>query len=128
MSTPELNVVPRQQADTASASRYVIETQQLTLRYGRKTALKSLDLKIPQGRIHAIVGANGAGKTSLFRILLGFQWPTSGSASILGRDCGALNEHGWEEHIEGKRLARAEDERASEAQQRASLLLVCRLA
>ncbi|MBL37259.1 MAG: ABC transporter ATP-binding protein [Xanthomonadales bacterium] len=93
MSTPELNVVPRQQADTASASRYVIETQQLTLRYGRKTALKSLDLKIPQGRIHAIVGANGAGKTSLFRILLGFQSPTSGSASILGRDCGALNEH-----------------------------------
>lgn len=93
MSTPELNVVPRRQADTASASRYVIETQQLTLRYGKKTALKSLDLKIPQGRIHAIVGANGAGKTSLFRILLGFQSPTSGSARILGRDCDALNEH-----------------------------------
>lgn len=93
MSTPELNVVPRQESFADDSPRYVIETQRLTLRYGRKWALKSLDLRIPQGRIHAIVGANGAGKTSLFRILLGFQSATSGSASILGRNCDDLNEH-----------------------------------
>lgn len=93
MSTPELHVIPPVAIDTPAAPPYVIETDALTLRYGRKPALKGLNLRIPQGRIHAIVGANGAGKTSLFRILLGFQSPSSGSARILGRDCDALSEH-----------------------------------
>ena len=65
---------------------YVIETQALSKRYGRKLALDHLDLRVPRGRIHAIVGANGAGKSTLFRILLGFLPPTAGSARILGRD------------------------------------------
>jgi ABC-2 type transport system ATP-binding protein len=69
---------------------YVIETEALTKRYGRKLALDCLDLRIPRGRIHAIVGANGAGKSTLFRILLGFMPQTSGEARILGRDSGAL--------------------------------------
>jgi ABC-2 type transport system ATP-binding protein len=92
MSTSELHVAPLAPAAASGESRYVVETEGLTLRYGRKLALKSLNLRIPQGRIHAIVGANGAGKTSLFRILLGFQSQTSGSARILGRDCGTLTE------------------------------------
>ena len=65
---------------------YVIETEALSKRYGRKLALDHLDLEIPRGRIHAVVGANGAGKSTLFRILLGFLPPTAGSARILGRD------------------------------------------
>jgi len=65
---------------------YVIETRNLSKRYGRKLALNSLDLAIPRGRIHAIVGANGAGKSTLFRILLGFLAPTAGEARILGTD------------------------------------------
>jgi ABC-2 type transport system ATP-binding protein len=65
---------------------YVIETAELTCRYGRKLALDRLDLRVPSGRIHAIVGANGAGKSTLFRILLGFLAPTSGGSLILGRD------------------------------------------
>ena len=70
----------------------VIETENLHLRYGRKKALNGLTLRIPRGRIHAIVGANGAGKSSLFRVLLGVQSPTAGRATILGHDCGALTE------------------------------------
>ena len=93
MSAPDLKVVPLVAADTGRAPPYVVETENLTLRYGRKLALKGLSLRIPRGRIHAIVGANGAGKTSLFRILLGFQSPSSGRARILGRDCDALTEH-----------------------------------
>jgi len=65
---------------------YVIETRNLSKRYGRKLALNALDLAIPRGRIHAIVGANGAGKSTLFRILLGFLAPTAGEARILGTD------------------------------------------
>ncbi len=71
----------------------VIETEQLDLCYGRRRALHRLTLRIPRGRIHAIVGANGAGKSSLFRVLLGIQAPHAGRATILGRDCTTLTEH-----------------------------------
>jgi ABC-2 type transport system ATP-binding protein len=76
----------------AAASDYVIDTENLDLFYGRKKALNDLTLRIPRGRIHAIVGANGAGKSSLFRILLGVQSPSAGSARILGHDCTRLTE------------------------------------
>jgi ABC-2 type transport system ATP-binding protein len=69
---------------------HAIETDALCLRYKNKAALDSLSLALPRGGIHAIVGANGAGKSSLFRILLGFATPTSGSARLLGCDSGAL--------------------------------------
>ncbi len=68
----------------------VIRTRGLCLHYQRKLALDHLTLDIERGGIHAIVGANGAGKSSLFRVLLGFEAPTAGSASILGCDSARL--------------------------------------
>jgi ABC-2 type transport system ATP-binding protein len=68
----------------------VIETRDLSLHYQGKRALDRLMLSIDRGGIHAIVGANGAGKSSLFRVLLGFQTPIAGSASILGCDSARL--------------------------------------
>jgi ABC-2 type transport system ATP-binding protein len=68
----------------------VIDTCALTLQYKGKLALDHLTLAIEAGGIHAVVGANGAGKSSLFRVLLGFETPTSGSASILGCDSARL--------------------------------------
>ena len=68
----------------------IIETRALSKRYGRKLALDRLDLAIPRGRVHAIVGATGAGKSTLFRILLGFMPPSAGDARILGKDSQAL--------------------------------------
>jgi ABC-2 type transport system ATP-binding protein len=90
------NLIRLARTDTAPLpvdSDFVIETEKLDLFYGRKKALNQLTLRIPRGRIHAIVGANGAGKSSLFRILLGFQSPNAGRATILGHDCTALTEH-----------------------------------
>ncbi|MET0855189.1 MAG: ABC transporter ATP-binding protein [Telluria sp.] len=69
---------------------HVIETSDLSLHYQGKRALDHLTLAVERGGIHAIVGANGAGKSSLFRVLLGFQAPTAGSASILGCDSAHL--------------------------------------
>ncbi len=69
---------------------YVIETDQLSLHYGKKVALDNLTMRIPRHGIHAFIGANGAGKSSLFRLLLGFEIPTGGSARILGQDSKAL--------------------------------------
>jgi ABC-2 type transport system ATP-binding protein len=71
-------------------SDYVIETSALCLRYKGKLALNRLTLQLPRGGIHAFVGANGAGKSSLFRVLLGFEPSTSGTARVLGHDCGRL--------------------------------------
>jgi ABC-2 type transport system ATP-binding protein len=69
---------------------YVIQTEALSLAYKRKLALDDLTLALPAGGIHAVVGANGAGKSSLFRVLLGFESPTAGRAAVLGCDSAAL--------------------------------------
>ncbi|HYD79962.1 MAG TPA: ABC transporter ATP-binding protein [Paucimonas sp.] len=71
--------------------QFVIETDDLSLHYPRKRALHALSLKISRGRIHSIIGANGAGKSSLFRVLLGFESPTDGRARILGCDSRRLD-------------------------------------
>lgn len=59
----------------------------LTKRYGKLTAVKSLDLDVNQGEILGFLGLNGAGKTTTIRVLLDLLRPTSGRASILGHDC-----------------------------------------
>ena len=92
MTSPHALRIERPVASPPPLTDFVIETDGLELRYGRKKALNHLTLRIPRGRIHAIVGANGAGKSSLFRILLGVQSPHAGRATILGHDCTALTE------------------------------------
>lgn len=69
---------------------YIIETKNLTKRFGNKLALNSLSLAIPKGGIHALIGANGAGKSTLFRVLLGLEAPTVGNTEILGTNSSEL--------------------------------------
>jgi len=61
-----------------------IETQGLSKRYHRVTALSDCSVTVPEGRISALVGPNGAGKTTLLRLLAGLARPTGGSALVLG--------------------------------------------
>lgn len=49
-------------------------------------ALNSVSFEVTEGEVCALVGPNGAGKTTLFKILVGLTTPTSGSATVLGRD------------------------------------------
>ena len=53
-----------------------------------RTALKSLHLNITQGETFGFLGPNGAGKTTTLKLLMGISFPTSGTATILGRDIG----------------------------------------
>lgn len=57
----------------------------LTHDYGEVVALRDLDLVIPAG-VTGLVGANGAGKTTMLRLLLGLLHPTSGSIQVMGHD------------------------------------------
>ena len=67
--------------------RPFISIHGLTKRYGKLTALGSLDLEVNQGEILGFLGLNGAGKTTTIRMLLDLLRPTAGRASILGHDC-----------------------------------------
>ena len=65
----------------------VVETKELTKKYGRVLALDRLTLSVNRGQILGFVGPNGAGKTTTIKILVGLARPTSGSATVGGVDC-----------------------------------------
>jgi ABC-2 type transport system ATP-binding protein len=71
---------------TSTASGLVVETQGLTKRFGSRTAIEGVDLRIPAGVAFGLLGPNGAGKTTLIRTLLGLTRATSGTACVMGRD------------------------------------------
>jgi ABC-2 type transport system ATP-binding protein len=58
----------------------------LTVRYGQRLALDQVSIEVPEGSVYALLGRNGAGKSSLVRCLLGEQKPAAGRALLLGRD------------------------------------------
>ena len=64
----------------------VIETHDLSKRYGNQTAVDRLNLQVARGEIFGFLGPNGAGKTTTFLMLLGLSEPTAGSARVCGFD------------------------------------------
>jgi len=62
----------------------VIETVDLTKRFGSLKAVDAVSLTVPAGTAFGFLGPNGAGKTTLIRMLLGLARPTSGEASVRG--------------------------------------------
>jgi ABC-2 type transport system ATP-binding protein len=64
----------------------IIETRDLTRRFGELTAVDKLNLTVAEGEIFGLVGPDGAGKTTTLRMLCGLVDPTSGSARVAGYD------------------------------------------
>jgi ABC-2 type transport system ATP-binding protein len=62
----------------------MIETKELTKRYGRVDAVRSVSFTASPGRVTGFVGLNGSGKTTTLRMLLGLSRPTAGAALING--------------------------------------------
>ncbi len=65
----------------------VISLQNVSKRFANTQALDEVTLDIPQGVVFALLGENGAGKTTMIRILTGFEKPDSGTATLLGSNC-----------------------------------------
>lgn len=64
----------------------VIKTEKLTKRFGDFTAVNEITFEVYKGEIFGFLGANGAGKTTAMRMLIGLSKPTSGSATVAGFD------------------------------------------
>jgi len=64
----------------------VIATEGLTKRFGRITAVEGLDLDVREGDVYGFLGANGSGKTTTVRMLLGLVLATSGRMEVLGQE------------------------------------------
>lgn len=62
----------------------VIATRALTKRYGRVRAVDGIDLTVNRGDVYGFLGANGSGKTTTVRMLLGLVLPTAGEVDLLG--------------------------------------------
>lgn len=64
---------------------YILETKNLTKVYGQREAAKDVNLHIRKGEIYGLIGRNGAGKTTIMRMLSGLSVPTRGSYSLFGK-------------------------------------------
>src|SRR5947209_13554741 len=71
----------------------LLSVQELDLYYGDAQALDRVSLEVPKGAIVAIVGANGAGKSSLIRTIAGIEVPRSGSITFNGEPIAGLSPH-----------------------------------
>jgi ABC-2 type transport system ATP-binding protein len=83
----------RRRSSHARAGQYsfgmreaAVELQDVVVRYGDVTAVDGVSLTVPRGAILALLGNNGAGKTSLLQVCEGFRQPDRGSARVLGLD------------------------------------------
>jgi ABC-2 type transport system ATP-binding protein len=71
---------------SAATPKFVVETEALAIRYGRTRVLDEVDLAVAEGRVFALLGRNGSGKSSLVRVLLGERPPSDGRVRLLGED------------------------------------------
>ena len=63
----------------------ILITDNLTKRYGDKNAANKINIHVKKGEIYGLIGRNGAGKTTILKMLSGLSTPTEGSYSILGK-------------------------------------------
>ena len=72
-----------------------ILTAGLSRRFGSTVAVNDVDLIVPAGAIYSLVGANGAGKTTMIKLMMNILRPTSGRAEVLGSDSTKLSGKGF---------------------------------
>ncbi|MBO4580351.1 MAG: ABC transporter ATP-binding protein [Clostridiales bacterium] len=63
---------------------YILTTNDICKSYGKTQVLKDVSLHIPKGAIYGLIGKNGAGKTTIMRVISGLQRPSSGTYTVCG--------------------------------------------
>ena len=64
---------------------FIIKTTALTKQYNDQTVVKGVSMAIPKGKIYGLLGRNGAGKTTIMKILLGLAKASSGEVRLVGQ-------------------------------------------
>lgn len=88
----------------------VIETKELTKRYGRSRGINQVNLQVEAGSVYGFIGPNGAGKGTTIRSLLGFINIASGDAYVLGMNVkknAAIFWRGWAIFLQNRHFIRA---------------------
>lgn len=67
---------------------YAIETRDLRRTFGKFEAVKGVSLRVPKGTVFGLLGVNGAGKSTVIKMIMGHLRPTRGEISVLGRALG----------------------------------------
>ncbi len=75
-----------------SSETPIIAARQLTVRFGRQTILRDLQLEVPRGQTLAVIGESGCGKTVMLKSLIGLVQPTSGHVVYEGHQLDTLSE------------------------------------
>lgn len=82
-------------SDDVTPSDYAIRADGLTKHYGAITAVDNVSLRVGRGEIYAFLGLNGAGKTTIIRMLLSMIQPSAGEAFLLGTPVRAAAHDLW---------------------------------
>jgi ABC-2 type transport system ATP-binding protein len=98
MNNPTENLDLDNPASVPAQSEPVVTVRGLVKRYGRREAVRGIDLDVHRGEIFAFLGPNGAGKTTTVEILEGFRTRTDGEISVLGVDPSGAG-GGWRDRV-----------------------------
>lgn len=69
---------------------FALETERLTKRFGTRTAVHDVSMRVPTGAIWALLGPNGAGKITTLNMVMNLERPTTGTVRVLGVESRAL--------------------------------------
>lgn len=72
---------------------YILTTENLTKIYGNHRAADQINIHIKKGEVYGLIGRNGAGKTTILKMICGLSTPTSGSFTFMGKSGAELAKH-----------------------------------
>ena len=92
MSSPSSIAVPSVPASGAASTDALVELRDVTFGYGTRPVLSGLSLAVPRGKVTALMGASGGGKTTVLRLIGGQQRAQQGQVLFDGNDIGPMDE------------------------------------
>ena len=79
-------------APAFAVEEVLVELREVSFGYGERTVLDGVSLAVPRGKVTALMGASGGGKTTVLRLIGGQQRAQAGQVLVAGQDVGAMDE------------------------------------